>query len=159
MFKLKYYKRLTARLGKKFADISRTVIPATAETASAIAAIHGISACRNSFSGVILVHHHRNDYSCRRKIDNLLYLSMVAGGHTVETGDTCALHRHHMMHGSKPVHLTVFTINPYEIHPSSASDLCHRAVGKRHAATVCDLTASGLVKKTLQIVYIHEQHL
>jgi hypothetical protein len=63
------------------------------------------------------------------------------------------------MHGSKPVHLTVFAVNPYEIHSGGTGDLRHRAVGKRHAATVCDLTAPGLVKKTLQIVYVHYQHL
>jgi hypothetical protein len=63
------------------------------------------------------------------------------------------------MHGSKPVHLTVFAVNPYEIHSCGTGDLRHRAVGERHAATVCDLTAPGLVKKTLQIVYVHYQHL
>jgi hypothetical protein len=155
MFKLKYYKRLTARLGKEFADVSRTVIPATAETASTIAAIHGISASRNSFSGVVLVHHHRNDYSSRCKVDNLLDLRVVTRGHSIEAGDTSPLHRHHVMHGSKPVHLTVFAVNPYEIHSGGAGNLGNRTVGERHAAAVCNFPATHLIHKIFKIIQVH----
>ena len=155
MLKLENDERIVRRRLKVCRRIADTIVESASGTEAARAAVDRIAAVRNGPRRILRREDHRNDYSGRREVDNVLDFGVVAARHAVEARDIRPSHGHKVVHCRLALEFAMLAVEPHEVEACRAGKLRHGRIRECYGSAKRHLARAHLFKEAFQSVDFH----